>query len=436
MEAKNKQKIFYGWWVVVASSIIIFLGTGIIFYSFGVFLKPLEAEFGWSRTMINLSVAVWALLFGFSGPVVGALISKYGARAVILGSALITGSCYFLLYHMQNLSTLFIIMFVMGVGSVGITLIPNQTLVSNWFEKYRGRAMGIMMAGIGFGGLIMPPFANFMIERYNWRTSFLVLGLLIITIAMPVALLLVRNRPSDMGLNPDGIASEADELANARGGGSSGAAGLTLKRAVRTPSFWLLFFAFMLLVFGESGLTVNFVAFVDDAGIPSQRAAVFWGVAAGISSIGRLGFGFLADRWNPRTLIALTHGFHAIAVGILLVFFLGMGIHSAATLFPFSLVYGLSLGGSAVLLPVLVGRCFGLPSFSKILGLLMSGFALGVVGGPLLAGHIFDTTGSYRLALIIYTIAFAVAALAVALIQPDRYRNEFVVAQEAGGADG
>jgi len=430
MARNNEKNIFYGWWIVLASSIIIFLGTGIIFYSFGVFLKPLEAEFGWSRTMINLSVAVWALLFGFSGPIVGVLISKYGAKAVIIVSALITGSCYFFLNRMQHLSTLFIIMFIMGIGSVGITLIPNQTLVSNWFEKYRGRAMGIMMAGIGFGGLIMPPFANLLIERYNWRTSFLVLGLLILTIIIPVALLLVRSRPSDMGLTPDGIVTDDDESIESGGSAKSGAMGLTVKRAVRTPSFWFLFIAFMLLVFGESGLTVNFVAFVSDEGLSSQSAALFWGLAAGISSVGRLGFGFLADKWNPRNLIALTHGFHAVAVGILLVFFLGMGLRSATTLFPFSLIYGLSLGGSAVLLPVLVGRCFGLLSFSKILGFLMTGFALGVVGGPLLAGVVVDRTGSYRIALIIYTIAFAVAALAVALIQPEKYKHEFVRAGE------
>jgi MFS family permease len=323
-------------------------------------------------------------------------------------------------------------MFIMGIGSVGITLIPNQTLISNWFEKYRGRAMGIMMAGIGFGGLLMPPFANLIIERHSWRLSFLVLGLLILTIITPVTLLLVRTRPSDMGLTPDGIIPDMEEAGASDTGGNSGIAGLTVKRAVRTPSFWLLFVAFMLLVFGESGLTVNFVAFVDDAGVPSQAAAFFWGLAAGISSVGRLGFGFLADRWNPRNLIALTHGFHAVGVGILLIFFLGMNIQSAVSLVPFSIIYGLSLGGSAVLLPVLVGRCFGLLNFSKLLGILMSGFALGVIGGPLLAGRIYDTTGSYRLALIIYVIAFAVAALAVALVQPDKQQSDFVRA----GADG
>ena len=198
-----------------------------------------------------------------------------------------------------------------------------------------------------------------------------------------------------------------------------------MKMISATPTFWMLFIAFMLLVFGESGLTVHFVAFVDDAGVSSQTAAFFWGLAAGISAAGRLFFGFLADRWNPRNLIAITHGCHALSVLVLLVFFLNLGIHSPASLFPFSLIYGLSLGGSAVLMPVLVGRCFGLLNFSKLLGLLMSGFALGVVFGPLMAGRIFDSTGSYRMALIIFTVAFLVAALTVSLVRPDKYRDEF-----------
>jgi len=419
------QKTFYGWWIVFASSIIIFFSTGIIFYSFSVFIKPLEAHFGWSRAQISLTVAAWALLYGFSGPLIGIFIQKYGARVVIVTCAAFTGLCYMLLAGLSQLYQLFILMTIVGLGSAGITLIPNQTLISNWFEKYRGRAMGIMMMGIGFGGLLMPPFANFIIESFNWRTSFCVLGLLILFIIIPVALLLVRTRPSDLGLHPDGLGPNDKDESGTEAKQNAGTAGLAVKRALKTSSFWLLFAAFSLLVFGESGLTVHFVAFVDDAGIPSQTAAIFWGLAAGISALGRLGFGFLADRWNPRKLITFTHGLHAVAVAILIVFFINMDIHSPITLGAFSVIYGISLGGSAVLLPVLVGRCFGLLNFSKVLGLLMSGFALGVVGGPLLAGILFDKTKSYEIALMIFAIGFAIAALAVALIRPDKYTNEF-----------
>jgi len=425
MSNGNNQKVFYGWWIVAASSTIIFFSTGIIFYSFGVFLKPLEADLGWTRTQINLAVAAWALMFGFSGPIIGVLFQKYGARKIITICAAFTGVCYLLLAEMSKLQYLFLSMTIIGVGSAGITLIPNQTLISNWFEKYRGRAMGIMMMGIGFGGLAMPQIANYVIESYSWRASFRMLGFLLLVSIIPVTLLVIRTRPSDMGLQPDGISHD-----DTNGSGSptepKAVVGLPVKRALRTSSFWLLFVGFMLLVFGESGLTVNFVALVDDAGVSSQKAAFFWGLAACISAAGRLGFGLLADRLNPRNLIAITHGFHAVAVVILLVVFLGMGIHSGVSLFPFSLIYGLSLGGSAVLLPVMVGRCFGLANFSKVLGLLMSGFALGVVGGPLLAGVVADRTGSYRLALIAFAIAFAIAAVAVALIQPDKHKDEFV----------
>jgi sugar phosphate permease len=420
-----KRKIYYGWWIVAASFVVIFFGTGIGFYSFGVFMKPLEAEFGWTRERISMGVALWAVVYGFAGPAVGALLQKQGARVVMTLAAIVAGVGYMIFGWLQSLPQFLLLMLVAGVSVSGITLIPNQTLISNWFDKYRGRAMGIMTVGIGLGGLAMPPLANALIVHYGWRNAFRLLGLLFF-VAIPVILLVVRTRPSDLGLDVDGIGPETDAGPKSASRTGLGLAGLTVKRALRTYSFWLLFAAFVLIIFGESGLTVHIIAFLDDEGVSSQQAAFFWGLAVGISCVGRLLLGLLAERRNPRTLIAVTHGLHAVAVGIIVFFFLQRGVRSPLVLLLFSIVYGFALGGSAVLFPVLTARCFGLLNFSRLLGLLMSGFALGVVGGPLLAGRINDTTGSYKLALIIFVAAFSLAALAVCFIKPDRYKHEFV----------
>lgn len=425
MSDKEAQRFFYGWWVVVASFFIVFFGAGIGFYSFSVFIKPLQAEFGWSRAQISGSVAVWAVVYGFSTPVIGILLHKYGARVVISGSALIAGICYLFFGWLDRLPELFAIMFFTGIGMAGITLLPNQAVISNWFQKYRGRAMGIMMMGVGFGGLIMPPIANAIIVSLGWRTSFRVLGFLLIFVIIPVAILILRTKPSEMGLRPDGDSSSQGAESSTSGGSAWGETGLSVKRAVHTSSFRLLFAGFMLLIFGESGLAVHFVASVDDAGMTSQAAANYWGLLVGVSAIGRLGAGLLADRWNQRVLLAFTHGLHAVALAILLIFFMYLGIHSWIAVVPFCVLYGLSLGGAAVVLPVFVARCFGLLNFSKLLGLLMSGFALGVVGGPVVAGNIVDATGSYRLAFAIFTVAFALSAFLVSLVQPDKYKGEF-----------
>jgi len=417
---EEQKGIFYGWWIVVACSVVIFFGTGIGFYSFGVFVKPLEAHFGWSRTAISGTIALWALVYGFAGPLIGLLLHKYGARAVIAASALMAGVCWLFLSRLTSMPQLFILMFFSGVGTAGITLIPNQTLISNWFDKYRGRAMGIMSVGIGFGGLTMPPLANKLINLWNWRVSFFVLGLLQLAI-IPVVLLVIRTKPSDLGLEPDGVA-------RVKTGGPDSKpqtiAGYSTKQAVKTSSFWLLFIAFALLIFGESGLTVHLVALLDDAGLTSQAAANYWALAVGVSAAGRLGFGILSDRWNPKYLIAGTHGLHGVALAIVAVFFLSMGIQSAGVLLSFSILYGLSLGGAAVLLPVVVARCFGLLHFGKVLGLLMSGFAIGVVGGPVIAGKIADSTGSYQLALAIFIGAFIVSAILISLVTLDLYKKE------------
>lgn len=427
MREAPKGRIFYGWWIVLATFVIIFFGTGIGFYSFGVFVKPLEEEFGWNRAIISGAVAVWAVVYGFTGPVIGLLLHNYGARKVIAFSAFVAGTCYVLFGWLNQLPQLYILMFLAGIGVAGVTLVPNQTLISNWFERYRGRAMGIMSVGIGLGGLTMPPLANAFILGFGWRNSFRLLGLLLFSI-IPVVLLVVRTRPSELGLEVDGAARDSATPLDATARSNSGVRGLPVRRAIRTGSFWLLFAGFVFLIFGESGLTVHFVAFLDDEGLSSQAAANFWGLAVGVSSVGRLLFGFLADRWNPRNLITLTHALHSVAVAIIVTFFLYLGWRSSGVLFPFSVLYGLSLGGSAVLLPVIVARCFGVLNFSKLLGLLMSGFALGVVTGPVVAGRIVDATGSYKFALMLFAGAFLLAALSVAFVQPDRYKEEFSAA--------
>ena len=326
-----------------------------------------------------------------------------------------------LLGSLNHISMLYVLMFFAGIGTAGFTLVPNQTLVSNWFDKHRGWAMGIMMTGIGFGGLIMPPFANALITAFDWRTSFRVLGMLLVLTIIPLAALVVRTRPSDKGLEPDGIRHGKDE----EGAKEHEAVGLPVKRALRTASFWMLFAVFMLQTFGLSGLTVHFVACVDDAGMSSQTAANFWGLAIGVSVLGRLFFGFLADRKNPKILLGIANICLGISVAGLLIFFLNMRANSSGSLLAFSLIYGFSLGGSAVLFPVITARCFGLLNFSKVIGLLMSGFAFGVISGPLMAGHLFDTTGNYRLAMLLFAIAFAASGLVVLFVQLDRYKEEF-----------
>jgi len=250
MSDRGSGKMFYCWWIVAATFVIVFFGTGIAFYSFSVFIKPLEAHFGWGRTEISLAVALWALLYGLSGPFVGVFIDKYGARAVITFCALLAGVTNLVLGSLNSLLMLFVLLFFNGIGAAGITLIPNQTLISNWFEKYRGRAMGIMMAGIGLGGLTMPPVSNALITAFGWRTSFRVGGILLILAIVPLAALVLRTRPSDMGLDPDGTEGDGGGEQAPGGQAENEPVGLSVKRAVGTRSFWMLFVAFVLQTFG------------------------------------------------------------------------------------------------------------------------------------------------------------------------------------------
>jgi MFS family permease len=223
-------------------------------------------------------------------------------------------------------------------------------------------------------------------------------------VVVTTVLAIVRSRPEDMGLLPDGEVTNA--VRAAAGAGREIAAGFDLPQAVKTNAFWILSLGHFLGVFASFSIVGHLVAFLRDLGFDSRVAAASLGLAVGVSVIGRVLVGFLADRSSKRHMASAAYALYAVATLLLL------SIQSAGALPAFIITFGLGLGGAAVMVPLLVGECFGLLAFGKLLGVIMISGTLGGAAGPVLTGRIYDVTGSYNLAFMLHAAVFLAAALA------------------------
>jgi MFS family permease len=405
------ERIFYGWWIVSGSFLILLVTVGIGLYAPPVFLVPLQEHFGWSRAAIAGGGAVAALVSGAIAPFVGVLIDRYGARSVMTTGALVMGGTFVLLGGLRSLWQLYALNVVAALGISCTAWIPNQMLVSNWFERRRGAAMGIALAGIGVGGLLMAPFAGLLIESLGWRVAYVMLGGLILGIVVGTMLLVVRSRPADMGLHPDGdpvdvrtvdVVDTADPQTQT--------AAPALPGSLRSPAFWVLSGTHLLWTFGSMSIIAHLAAYLTDVGFDASIAAGSLGACIGVSVIGRLAFGLLSDRFGKKWIMSLALLLHAAAVLLLFV------VHAPGAVAGFVVLYGLGLGGGAVLVPLLVGECFGLAAFGRILGLVTVSATLGAAVGPVVTGRIFDVTGSYAPAFVLHITSFCGAAALVCLL--------------------
>jgi MFS family permease len=422
--------VYYGWKLVAALGFILVFAAGGGLYVFPVFIGSLQEEFGWSITQISGTAAVFAISMGFSNPLVGTLFARFGVRNVMLFAAGVTVVTSLAFAGLQNLASLYVISLFTGFAVAATTVLPAQTLVTNWFRAFRGRAMGLTMLGIGVGGLALPPFNELMIRLVGWRMTWVVAAGIVLAIVVPLIALFVRDQPSDLGLHVDGARADGT-------GGVAGAApivGLSVRRATATPVFWMLLAVLLLQLVGVSAMNFHFVPFAtQQKGFEPQQAVFYYSLAVGFTIPGRLGFGWLADRWSPQLLLALS--FLLLALGpVANELLLRTGLDDPRLLWLYAVPYGLGIGGNAVTLPILVGRCFGELYFGRIMGVLMSGFAVGILVGIPGGGVIFDRTGSYEWLFILCGAGLFVALVMCLLVDPDRYRDEFAGAAEGAPA--
>ena len=404
--------VFYGWWIVLGCTAILFVSSGIGFYGHGVILDPLRERYGWSKGVISSAVTLYFFTAGIMGMLMGRFIDRYGPRPVlILGSATM-GIGLLLLSRVTQLWQFYAVYILMAVGWSGTSLIPVGTLVANWFIRKRGLAMSLTMTGLSLGGMVLVPLAAYLVFHWGLRVTLPILGSLYCLAVIPTAVWVIKQRPSDVGQLPDGSPPTSSRGKPGRPTRYASQWRVwTRAEALRTTAFWAIVTAFMLALSGQVAFLVHQVSFLSQT-LGPKGAALAVSVTAGASIIGRLFLGSIADRSDKRFLAMVCFLIQAGAV-LSMAYFRSVGVLYLGTL-----GFGLTMGGIVMLQPLLIGECFGLVSFGTITGLAGLFSVSGAAFGPVIAGLIFDATRDYRIAFTIFATASLVAMVAVLFARP------------------
>jgi sugar phosphate permease len=413
----GRRSLFYGWRVLIASIISMTVTSGLAAWANGLYVRPLEAEFGWSRAEVSLGFSAAILVSGLAGPLIGVWIDRRGPRSAIVFGSVFTALTYLLLASTQELWQWYLYSAVNAGFRQMMFFIPMQVLISRWFDRKRGAAMSIWGTGFSLGGFLTLPLLAFAIDATDWRGGFIFSAVLVVGVVLPIALFVLRDRPEDVGELPDGEPRpDTDEPPRP-------VWGLTLAQAVRRPLFWVLSIALMLYFFGAIGWMTHIVPFYESRGISRDTAAILLSISSGAGIAIRLAIGAYADRFE-RFEAPASAATALIAIGMaLLLIEPGWG---GVIAFTALWVIGTSVGPLVESLGLT--RAFGLAHFATILGFVVVIETAGEVLSPSVTGAIFDSTDSYDLALVMYITTFALSSLLLAVAAKMRRPDPFAEA--------
>jgi MFS family permease len=405
----KQGKLYYGWWVLLACIIGLLVGPGqFAFGSLGLFIIPLEEEFGWSRIEISLSTTIFTISLIFFMPIVGKLVDRFGSKEVLLPSMLVIGlSLMTIPLVLSELWHLFVLFFIMGSLGAAANSLPFMLAISSWFDKRRGVAIGIAMAGSGLGYAAVPPVIQYVNSTFGWHWGYYTLAAIILLFAIPLIILLFRNKPADVGLLPDGIMDS-----NTAKNSEQELSGMSRHAVLRNRNFWLLVIIFSMIAFCLFGLLIHTVPMLSDRGMPRTNAAYVASLIGITILIVRVPIGYLMDRVFAPRVAQCCFLISAIGIGILASGASGFPTYIAAIL------VGFSIGAEIDLLAFLCGRYFGLKNYGEVFGLLFASMMLGVSLGPPSFGLCFDMMGDYTFVLYLSCLLMITAALVTHLLPP------------------
>ena len=411
MKQNPEKGIYYGWWIVAGSFVLLFLFAGAGFYSFSIFIKPLEDSFGWSRSQISFAMSIYLLVHGISAPIIGHWTERYGPKRVMTIFAAGTGVAFITVSFTQSLWFFYGAYAFLSVTTTGIGFIPVSSLISRWFVKRRGTALGITMVGISVGGMIMSPVVETIISYFSWRESFIFLGFLVWILALPVTFFILKGSPADKGLLANGnTISENDKTDSASTESQSAEQeGWPLKAALRSRAFRWITVTYILAPLAQLGVLQHQVPLIMDSGMSETAAATALGFTAGLGGLGKLGFGRLSELIPFHLTAMICFGMQAL--GIVFLYY----ADSTLMIWLHVLAFGFGMGGIVVLLPVVVGQYFGLVAFGTIMGVVSFAMSIGSSSGAVISGIIYDFFGNYEYALMAYIVLYLVAIFTIFL---------------------
>ncbi len=406
MEHK-KSKIYYGWYIAAVAFWAYFLAVGTGFYAFNAFLEPLCNARGWTRTDLNLALVI-GTAFGFSSQYIfGTILMKTGIRRLMLFGSFTAGISFIFIARVQSLWQFYLFYSLLFIGNGAYGGIVASSAVNNWFVEKRGKAIGFATAGMSISGALLPIVALLLIQYTGIENAALCIGLVMILFG-PLAWIIVKDWPEDMGMAPDGLPVNMETYTAGQiqihvppsqdPGGE-----WPLARLVRTDVFWKLGTAFGLMMIGTVGVMSQLKPRFADTGFSPITAMLMMAATALVGAAGKYSWGMMCDRFDPKR-IAIT-----MAVANALGLCLGLVKNSLAALIVFIPVFGFSMGGIMSTFPIIVATLFGRKNFSSVLRYI-SFFLILQMFGYLIAGQSFDITGSYDNAYKIFIIFDIIAA--------------------------
>ncbi len=410
----RKPRIFYGWYIVLAAFMGNITAGGIQSFTFGVIFKPMADALGWGRGPLAAGLALRLLGGAFIAPLFGMWIDKYGPRWVMFGAATVGGIATILVSQVTQLWQFYIAYGIAGALTLtGVGELIVASVIPKWFVRNRGKALAWGTMGNPAAGILVAPILAIVIVKWGWAAGWWFLGMLMLLFAVPASFIM-RRQPEDMGLLPDGDAPDGasvDKHGHARAQRRVEAS-WTLKEASRTPAFWLLLVSLSMGGMAVAGVVIHEFSYLTDRGFSAVIATSVLATHSFGSLIARVLWGTLADRFPVRYLVGSV--FLASAAGLLIL----MSVRTVPMAFTFAIIYGVAVGGNAVLNPMTWANYFGRGFVGTIRGVTMPAHLIALSLGPVMAGFMFDWTGSYMIPFSVFVCTYVAGGLIVLATKP------------------
>ena len=382
-------------YVAVTSFVALFSIVGLALYGLPFYYDFMVKEFGWSRAQVTSGNAISKLLIGpLFGFMAGWIVDRFGPRRLMMAGIVMAGVALIGLAHMTSLTMFYAFYMLNAIGYVCGGPLPNQVLLSRWFDKARGKAMGFAYLGIGIGGYLVLKLSPVLVNAFGWRGALQFLGILIILLALPMAYF-VRDEPNQAGSNkpaaPAAVAPMGDIF--------------------RNPAFYLLMLGSMCSIGAVGGTNQHLKLFLSlDLQFSQTAAASIASTVLACSIAGRLIMGWLADRIPRKHVMLLIYTLIAGSIPLLFV------AQSPAALYAFAVIFGLGLGGEYMIIPLMAAELFGVKVLGRLLGVILTADGVAEATFPMLVGYLRDTTGSYRNGFVLLIAVALAGTLAIAFL--------------------
>jgi MFS family permease len=416
---KSFKQPFYGWWIVGAGGIVQWYTSAVFWRGFQAFVPHILSTFGWSHGATAAAISLQRSESGMISPFVGALLDKYGPRKVMAFGVFVTGGGFMFMSQMQTLWHFYVAISLLTLGMSFGTFIVFVVTVANWFVRKRARALATLMSFSAVGGLTLPILVA-SIEQFGWREMLMATGIGFWIIGFP-ATLVMKKRPEDHGMLPDGDVLDADDGSGKRGGLFAGVRehAITMRQAIKLRFFWQLAIVTSLGQLVSSTNLFHFSALLE-YGMTTALAASAAGAVAIGDLAGRAGIAVLGDRFDKRKMLTIAMMMQTLGVaGLAGINATVLGVDLGLWPLPlFVVFFGLGFGSSIPLRLSILGDYFGRTSYGSIVGLTSSVNAIFGAAGPALVGLIHDLQGSYRMGFIILSVVLVISIPLALSLEP------------------